>query len=188
MALAEQKPVLLLIDVQMGFQDPVFWGGERNNPGAEAACGALLKRWRALGLPILHVRHSSDNPASKLHAGDPGFAFHPAARPLPGEPVVTKNVNSAFIGTDLSDKLAELGATTLVVAGLTTDHCVSTTTRMAGNLGFEVFLVSDAAATFDRTGPDGRRFDAELVHAAALASLHGEFATVLSSEDLFSAL
>jgi hypothetical protein len=52
---------------------------------------------------------------------------------------------------------------------------------MAGNLGFDTYLAGDATATFDRFGPDGRRYGAQEVHALALASLHGEFATVLDT-------
>ena len=57
---------------------------------------------------------------------------------------------------------------------------------MAGNLGFDVCLVGDACATFPRTAVDGETFDADLVHRTALASLHEEFCTVLSSEYLLS--
>lgn len=55
---------------------------------------------------------------------------------------------------------------------------------MAGNLGFTTFVVSDGTATFDRMGATGERFDSQLVHEISLANLHGEFATVLTSDEL----
>ena len=104
-----------------------------------------------------------------------------------GEPVVRKTVNSAFIGTDLDQRLRTLGVPGVVLAGLTTDHCVSTTARMAGNLGYPTWLVADACAAHDRVSPDGTRYPAHVVHDVALASLHDEFATVLQSTDLLDA-
>ena len=177
---------LVLIDVQQAFNDPSW--GRRNNPDAERRIAELLAAWRAAGHPLFHIQHRRERPASLFYVDGPGFPFKPEAQPLAGEPVLHKDVNSAFIGTDLETRLRAAGVTALVIAGLTTDHCVSTTTRMAGNLGFETFIVGDASATFERGGPDGRHYSAEQMHDVALASLHGEFATVVSTREVVAAL
>jgi len=182
----EQRPALLLIDIQKAFEDIAYWGGQRNNPDAEENASELLFMWRQQQLPIFHIRHCSANPKSLLHASNPGNAFNELVEPLPGEPVIEKSVNSAFIGTDLQDRLNKAGIDRLVIVGLTTDHCVSTTTRMAGNLGFTTYLVHDATATFNKIGHDGREYPAELIHATAIASLKDEFATIVSTDMLKS--
>lgn len=170
-----EGPTLIVIDVQRAFDDPAW--GVRNNPHAESSVARLLAAWREHDAPIVHVRHRSTSEGG-LFTGD-RLAFKPEAMPIDGEPIIEKTVNSAFIGTDLSDLLGERGAHTLVIAGLTTDHCCSTTARMAANLGFETWFVSDATATFGRMAPDGTEIDAETMHRTALASLNGEFARVM---------
>lgn len=174
---------LILIDIQNGFDDLDYWG-KRNNPDAEQNAYRLLQHWRNRRAPVYHVRHDSTNRESRLAPGQPGNAIKTVVTPLDGEPVIPKNVNSAFIGTDLKMRLDNQGITSVVIAGLTTDHCVSTTARMAGNFGYTTYVASDATATFDRVGVRGEKFPASLVHETALASLNGEFATVLSTRDL----
>jgi nicotinamidase-related amidase len=176
------------VDIQKGFDDIEYWGGQRNNPYAEDNASHILKLWRANDLPIFHIQHCSTNPASPLHETNAGNAFKEGVKPLDGEPVIKKRVNSAFIGTGLKDLLDRNKISKLVIAGLTTDHCVSTTTRMAGNFGFDTYLVADATATFNKKGFDGEDYSAELIHATALASLKDEFATIISSEFLTGSL
>lgn len=176
---------LLLIDVQQGFDQPRW--GERNNPDAERRIAELLAAWRGAGRPVLHAQHLSLEPHSPLRADAPGHAFKVEALPMAGEPVFRKHVNSAFIGTDLEAHLRAHGIETLVVVGLTTDHCVSTTVRMAANLGLSVIVVEDATATFERRGPDGTHYSADLIHHVELASLNGEFAMVRSASDILAA-
>ena len=177
---------LIVIDVQKGFDDPRW--GRRNNPEAEANIKKLLDAWRRASMPIIHTQHCSTKPDSPLRLGAPGNAIKEIVSPLPTEPVLKKNVNSAFIGTELESRLRSNQVNTVVLVGITTDYCVSTTARMAGNLGFDTYVVSDATATFNRTGPDGKSYKAEEIHAANLASLHNEFAKVIDTEALLKKL
>ncbi|MCB9013471.1 MAG: cysteine hydrolase [Bacteroidales bacterium] len=183
----DTKPALILIDIQKGFKNPEYWGGGRNNPDAEKKAGEILKLWRENGLPIFHVRHCSTNPSSLLHESNKGNEFNDFVKPESGETIIKKNVNSAFIGTSLKEMLKEQNIRTLVFAGLTTDHCVSTSVRMSGNFGFDTLVISDATATFDKTGTDGKKYPAELVHEISLASLEGEFARLITTDALKAA-
>jgi nicotinamidase-related amidase len=178
--------VLLLVDLQQGFDDPRW--GRRNNPQMEARVADLLGAFRASKRRVMHAKHMSATVASPLRPGQPGNHFKVRLAPAPGELVVEKRVNSSFIGTSLEKILRRDGHDTLVIAGLTTNHCVSTTARMAGNLGFNVWVVSDATATFDRAGPDGVEHTAEEIQAIALSDLHGEFATVVDTNAVLSAV
>lgn len=177
---------LVIIDVQKGFDRHAYWGGNRNNFDAEDHIARLLEEWRAAKRPIFHVQHMSTNPKSPLYPGQPGNEIKDAVKPLPGEPLIRKSVHSAFIGTNLDEQLRQAGVDTLVITGLTSDHCVSTTTRMARNMGYNVYLVADATATFDKTGHDGKVYPAEVVHQVHLASLT-EFATVVETEQVLGA-
>lgn len=176
--------VLIVIDVQQAFNHPRW--GKRNNPGAEINVAKLLAEWRKTGRPVIHVHHVNPKPESLFNG--PGVEVKPEAEPVNDELVITKNVNSAFIGTDLQEQLQSMGAKKLVLVGLTTDHCVATTARMAGNFGFDTYVVSDATATFARTGIRGQKYTAAEMHDTALASLNGEFATVVTTEDLLTTI
>lgn len=175
---------LILIDIQVGFDAPVW--GTRNNPQAEDRAKDLLTHWRARSLPVVHVRHISVLPGSPLTGN--GTTFKSQVTPIAGEAIFEKSVNSAFIGTDLQTHLDELGAKDLTICGLTTPHCVSTTARMAANFGYNVKLVEDACAAFtsnaDTSFDDGPPLTADDIHRTALAHLNGEFADVVKTADL----
>jgi nicotinamidase-related amidase len=144
-----RTPALVVIDVQRAIDEPKWKRhGERNNPDAERNIVRLLKAWRARHLPIFHVRHDSREQESPYRPGQPGHGFKPEAMPWPGEIVIAKQTNSAFIGTDLEAKLRAAGHTVLVICGVITNNSVEATVRMAGNLGFDVHLVEDACFTF----------------------------------------
>ena len=183
-----KNPALILVDVQKAFLEKDYPGIKRNNYDAEFICGKILAEWRKLKLPIIHVRHSSTNKKSKLHKSKPGFEFNDYVKPLNNEIVLTKKVNSAFIGTKLEDMLINLKINTLVIVGMTTNHCLSSTVRMSGNLGFETYLVSDSTACFNTKGIDGKMIDCDLIYESSIASLNQEFATIINSIELFTLL
>lgn len=185
MEFKNKKPALLLVDIQKAFLDKDYPGFKRNNPNAEFICGEILKKWREIELPVFHVRHSSTNPESKLHESKPGFEFNDFVKPLESEIVLTKKVNSAFIGTDLERILKKHEIRTVVILGMTTNHCISTTVRMSGNLGFETYLVSDSTACYNTKGINGQIIDCETIYESSIASLSDEFATIIDSKKLF---
>lgn len=180
----DSASALLVIDVQRAI-DHSSWG-TRNNPAAEANIAALLAAWRAARRPIYHVRHDSTESQSHYRPGQPGNDFKPEAQPLPGESVVLKRTNSAFIGTGLESALRTAGHTRLYIAGVITNNSVEATVRMAGNLGFETFLIEDACFTFGRKDWNGVFRSAEEVHAMSLANLNGEYCTVVRTHDVLA--
>ncbi|MGI9645182.1 MAG: isochorismatase family protein [Ilumatobacteraceae bacterium] len=180
---------LLIIDAQRGVDEFEYWGGpdgRRNNPDAERQLRALLDGWRTRDLPVFFSLHDSREANSPLKLALPSGASKPGLEPDPGEGVVTKDVNGAFIGTDLEIRLRRAGVARLVTAGFFTNMCVETTTRHAGNLGFDTYLAHDACAATNRIGPDGTDHEAEAVHAMSVANLHGEFCTALATSDVLS--
>jgi nicotinamidase-related amidase len=187
LAIDPAAAALLVVDVQRAFADAGYWG-RRDNPACEANVATLLAAWREAGGTVVFVRHDSDEPGSPLAPDAPGNAFHAVITGTP-DLLVTKQVNSAFYGDpDLHAWLGAAGIATLVICGITTNHCCETTARMAGNLGYETFFVLDATHTFDRRGPDGETVSAEDLARATAASLHDEFATVVGTDDVCRAL
>jgi nicotinamidase-related amidase len=178
--------VLVPIDLQKAFDDPRM--GPRNNRGLEENVKRVLEAARNATIPIIHVRHASVSSTGMFHPSKEGHQFKPEGQPHPAEPIVTKNVNAAFIGTDLERRLRDLKADPVFFLGLMTDHCVSTTARMAGNLGINTVVIGDACATFPRVGTGRKTFDAQLVHDVELASLKDEFAAITTTDAFVKAL
>lgn len=176
---------LVAIDVQRGFDlEP---SGPRNNPAMEGNGQRLLACWRALRWPVIHVRHDSVMPFSPLRPGHLGNAFKAGFEPASGEPIIAKSVNSAFIGTGFEELLWRQSASKLVVFGISTDMCVSTTVRMAANLGFDVIVAGDACHAWGQSTPDGQFLAADDIHRSHLTTLHSEFATVSTTDAICDA-
>jgi nicotinamidase-related amidase len=173
---------LIVVDVQKAFDDPRW--GRRNNPGCEQNIRQLIDDFRERGEAVVFVRHDSSEPGSPLAPGHEGNAFQDDV--VDGEPdlLVTKHVNSSFLGEPSLDTwLRDRDIDRIAICGIQTNMCCETTARMGGNLGYDVSFVIDATHTFDITGPDGTTFDADTVARMTAANLDGEFATVVKTVD-----
>ena len=177
---------LLLIDVQKGVDDLAYYAGptgRANNPEAKDRIRSLLTAWRGQGGRIAFTRHDSVEAQSPLKLSLETGQQLDGMEIAPGDISVSKSANSGFVGTSLELDLRRARIHRLVVAGFFTNVCVETTVRMAGNMGFDTYLVHDACSTMNRIGIDGTDYDPELVHALSVASMNGEFCTAITTED-----
>lgn len=177
---------LIVIDMQNAMRSDSL--PPRNNPAAEDQIARLQRAWRDTRHPLVSVRHISRSPTSLFAPGQPGAAFQERFLPRPQEHVVEKNVPDAFINTGLERWLHARGVRRLVIAGVSTNNSVEATARTAGNLGFDVVVVSDACFTFDKQDFGGTLRSAEEVHLMALANLHDEYAQVRSTGEVLATL
>lgn len=182
---------LVLIDIQEGMDHPLW--GARNNPGAEENAARLLQRFRENRAPVVHIQHFSTRPQSPLHPDNGGTTIKAIVAPLGDEPVFAKDTNSAFIGTPLEAHLKEIGAGGVVIAGLSTPQCISTSVRMAANLGFDTWLAHDACAAFDQHAAydwsaEATPMSAEMIHTAEVSILHGEFCQAMRTDAILRRL
>ena len=178
--------VLLPIDMQQAFDHapwPKSWNGNVDANGL-----AVLAAWRKAKLPIIHIQHNSVQTGSTLGPGCSGNRFRPGFAPPEGEPLITKSVNAAFIGTDLDLQLRRLGITTIYTFGISTDMCVSTTIRMGANMGYEMVLIEDACNSFELPDRNGGTIPAKMIHDANVATLEMEFCRVVTSGELVDKL
>jgi nicotinamidase-related amidase len=175
---------LILIDMQQAMRLDSL--PPRNNPQAEERIAQLLAAWRAIGQPVVCVRHISRDASSVFAPGQPGAAFQQRFMPLAHEHVVEKNVPDAFIHTGLERWLHARAIRQVVIAGVSTNNSVEASARTAGNLGFGTTVVADACFAFDKQDFGGTWRSAEDVHLMALANLHGEYAQVRTTADVLA--
>lgn len=178
------RRAVLVIDMQVGMADRIQAGRALVNPEAPDRIARLLADARGRGVPVVHVHHDDLNPASPFRKGEPGAAPMDCAAPIPGEDILWKHGSSAFAGTGLDALLRDRGVTELVVAGAVAAFCVTSTVRMASDLGYKVLLPQDALLGFDLPAHDGGTIDAATVHRVTLSILGADFATLTSVADL----
>ncbi len=176
---------LIIIDMQQDMQDRIDAGLDCVHPDAPAQIIALAKAFRQNGLPVLHVRHHDDHPASPLHKDAPGFAPLPCDAALPEEAVFLKSTSSAFASTDLAAHLQRNGTTDLVVTGAVAGFCVNSTVRAGADLGFRMTVVRDAVLGF---GMPHANLSARTIFDVTMAYLEADFANGVSTAAVLAEL
>jgi nicotinamidase-related amidase len=176
---------LVVIDLQDAMRDTRDAANPWANPGAVEAAAQVLAGFRAAGLAVVHVHHHGLDPADEFHPDNPLSAPMPEMVPLPGEAVVIKHGSSGFIGTELEALLRAAGHDRLVMVGGEANMCVESTTRMAGNLGFQTMVVADALINFGRRARDGREISTEAVLDMTLSNLRA-FAKIVESGEVMA--
>jgi biuret amidohydrolase len=204
------RTAFLIVDMQRDFLAPGGFGAMLGNDmSVIRQCieptRRVLEACRSSGIRVIHTREGhrpdlSDCPPTKLRRskrqgagigdpgpmgrllvrGEPGHDVVPELAPLPDEPVVDKPGKGAFYATDLHNILLTWGVESLLVAGVTTHVCVSTTVREASDRGYECLVLEDCTAAFD---PKDR--DAALWHLKQQGAIFG---WVTRSERFMSSL
>ena len=176
--------VLIIIDMQKGFFKNIL--GKRNNLQAENNILKILENFRKENKEIIHIQHLSTDEKGILFSNE-DRKFLKSLEPLPNETIFQKHVNSAFIGTNLENYLRDKSIDKLIIVGMTLPHCVSTTVRMAANLGFKVILIEDATITFEIVDYfSDKLLSADEIHKYHISALNEEFCKILSAKNFLN--
>lgn len=174
--LKPEHTALLIIDMQRDFCDPSGYMHTRGGDVQQARAivptiQAVRDTSRELGIMVIYTREGhrpnladlprnkrlktalagaeigSDGPLGRLLIrGEPGWDFIEEMRPAKHEVIIDKAGTGAFHGTDLHDVLSNAGVENLIISGVTTGVCVSSTVREAADRGYSVVVLEDCCA------------------------------------------
>lgn len=171
------RQAVLMVDFAQAYfnkESPLY----AEAPQALECASALLAWARSHAIPVVHTRVEYNAqgidggyffrkvPALKVFCvGNPLGDFEPEVRPLPDEPVVTKQYASAFFGTSLASTLRALGVDCVLIAGMSTSGCVRATALDTIQNGFIPIVVADACGDRHAAPHDASLFDLQAKYA-----------------------
>lgn len=184
-SLTAKKTAVIVIDIQNEY----FPGGKMPIPDGMKALNnskRIVDFAHKNGMPVFFVQHIGDAQGPLFAKGSRFADFHKDLQPTKVDRIITKATPSSFVGTDLKEQLDKLGIKQLVVTGLMTHMCVSSTARDAVPLGFSVIIPEDATATRDLATWDNNVVDHSVLQQAALAGVADVFAEIKTTDDLLA--
>ncbi|MDK1704139.1 cysteine hydrolase family protein [Serratia rubidaea] len=188
-ALSAGKTALIVIDIQNEYYAGKGFRGKMVIPDGRAVLEnskKLVDFAHKHHMPVYFVRHVGAKGGPLFAEGSVYAEFHQELQPTAQDAVIAKATPSAFVATDLDAQLKKQGVTTLLVAGLMTHMCVSSTARDAVPLGYSVLIAGDATATRDLDDGVGGVVDHRVLQRAALAGVADVFAEIHSTQDILS--
>ena len=177
------ESALLVVDAQDSFKATPKWL-RRNNQEFEANVDALIRAFRAAGLPVIFFLHTDGDPGFEMNS--PYLKLMDFISPAPGEPVMIKDTRNCFTGTTLQAKLLALGVRRLTITGIQMEQCCETTARVAADLGYAVDFVIDATMTFPIANWDepGAELGVAEIEERTTYVLRRRFARIVSTQQL----
>lgn len=169
---------LIIIDMQMDMQRRIAAGYDHVNGGAPQHIAELMQHFRSRHLPVLHVWHCEQDPASPFHPTSASFLPMECAEALNGEAVFVKSTSSAFASTDLAEHLRRNAIDEVLVTGAVAGYCVNSTVRAGADLGFRMTVVEDAVLGF---GLPSANLSARSIFDVTMAVLASDFARLTDS-------
>jgi len=186
---SQEPPILLVVDLQHGMVEGDPEWGPRSTPKLVENVQYLLKTWRSKSWPILHIQHNAVNePKNPISAAYPEtFAIHTSAAPEGDEKVFVKHTSSAFVAEGLPEELKSYGHRKIVVIGMDGAQCVNSTVRQGDDLGYSMYVVRDACASYGMDDYEGKNVGGEFTNNAAMWMLMA-FSKVTSTADVLKDL
>ena len=184
MKIHPERTPLVILDVQDTIDQPVW--NNKSNPDYLNVIQRLLAHWRKNGWPVLYIKHDESVSTSSYYIHGLWNSIKKDIAPIPGEIIVSKQQNCAFIGTELDMILRGMQVNHLVLTGVVIHNSMDATIRAGKALGYSIILPSDATTAVPVAGPNGKSWDAVTVHDLTLAILDGEYAEVMTSDEVIN--
>lgn len=174
------RRALLLIDVQ---NDYVYGNLPIEHPPVEvslANIGRAMDGAESAAIPVVVVQNLLPETAPFMARGTKGADLHQVVASRGRDHYISKNMPSAFQGTDLEDWLRERLIDTITIAGYMTHNCDLSTVLHAFHAGFKVEVLSDATGSLPYANQAGNA-TAEEIHRVMLVVMQARFAAVMST-------
>ncbi|MBO4809348.1 MAG: isochorismatase family protein [Lachnospiraceae bacterium] len=136
--------ILLAIDIQKGITDNRLY----NFKGFIENTRKLLDTARKNGVEVIYFQHDY-GPGTGFSAGDRDYEIADEVKPIEGEKIYSKNINSCFGNENFKEYVKKLEDKTIMIVGLMTNYCIDATVKSAFERGFKVIIPEGANTTSD---------------------------------------